>query len=140
MHVIAALHRHRQCVTKRLCEILSPRPKRDNNIARGHGALLGLHRPAFRALAQRARIAMQKHAALALEECRISERQRTRIGNIRGIFVMDRADNALLQIRFARRQLIGTENVKAETIGLQLLDILDRFTELRLIAEQLDPA
>ena len=71
MHVIAALHSHRQRIPKRFGEILPPWPERDHHIARRHDPLFRLNRPAFGPFAQGARVTMQKHAALTREQIRI---------------------------------------------------------------------
>ena len=140
VHVIAALHGHWQRITKCLCKILPPRPKRNDNITRCDGTFFRLNGPTFRPFAQAPRITMQKDATLAREEIGIGLRQRAGIGDVRRILVMDRADKTLFQIRLARRKRIRIEQFESEPMRTQFVDIVDSLPKLRLVTEEFDPA
>ncbi len=139
VHVVAALHAHRNFVAERRVSDIGPRPQRQDGVAGHQRAVFGFDAVARRGHAEAARVAFQKMAAQLLEQRHIGESQCMRVDDRGRVEIMDGGQNAI-EIR-----LDGSQ-------GRRIIDGIaqsERFDPLRrgqarrqtsLAAKQLEPA
>ena len=140
MQMVAALDLKRDRIAERRKNLIGPRPHRHHDVARGDGAFQRRHPPPSAGLFERSCVADQISPALAAEQRRIGLGQAAGIGHESRRRKMDRAAEIAGQMRLARRNRRGVENLARDAILPGALEIPHRVRKRRLGAKQLDPA
>jgi len=116
MQVVAALDLQRDGIAERAEHLIRPGPHRHHHLAGGDRALVGGNAPAIARPFEGPRVSGHEPPALAAEQRSIGFGQTTGVGHEARCRKMDRAGELPVQMRFARGNAGGIQNIADDAI------------------------
>ena len=140
MAVIAALDAERHLDAERLQHVRRPRPERDHGILGIDRALVGIDAPLAVGAMQRARIALDEHAAERGKARRIGARHHQRIGERGDVRPHQRVAEHRREARLERERALGVERLRRDADLRAEFELRLHRLERRIAAVERHPA